>query len=333
MSQPDRAAIQARIDGKLKPPGALGRLESLAHHLASTVGSPDRIDLRPELLIFAGDHGVARHPISIAPREVTQQMVMNFLAGGAAVNVFARRHGIPVTVVDCGMLQAMESEDVAKSSLGAGTDDLSEGPAMDAATLERGLAGGARQAEEAMDRGANVLLLGEMGIGNTTPSSALLGHLLDRPAEDVVGPGTGVSGDALMLKRSLVQRALERVGSVEARRALAELGGFEIVHLVGAMLGARERRAVCVVDGFISQVAACYAVEIDPAARDHLVIAHRSAEPPSALALERLGLIPLLDLELRLGEGSGAALAWPLLQAAADFYNDMASFESAGVVL
>ena len=333
MPRPNPEDVRTRIDGKLKPPGSLGRLEDLAARLALTLGSGDRIELSPRLFLFAGDHGIAGRGVSIAPREVTGLMVQSYLEGIAAVNVLARGEGIPLDVVDSGVLSPPRHPQLIDARLGPGTRDISVEPAMDEATLLLGLQRSGELVHSALGSGVNVLLLGEMGIGNTSASSALLGHLLGLEADAVVGPGSGVDGDALRLKSELVNEAIRRVGPCDPREALRQLGGFEIVHLVGAMLAVVDEPAVCLVDGFITQVAACYAAAIQPAVRDHLLVSHRSAEPPSVRALDYLQQDPLLDLGLRLGEGTGAILAWPLLRAAAAIYNDMASFADAGVEL
>lgn len=326
----DEAALARRIDGKTKPPGSLGRIEELAAQVARVTGSLKPVLARCQLTIFAGDHGIADEGVSAYPQAVTRQMVLNFLGGNAAANVFARSVGAAIRVVDAGVAgEAVEHPDLLSRRIGAGTRNSAQGPAMTA-----------RECAEAMDTGRalgtdgawDAVCFGEMGIANTS-SAALVAHKLSGlPIDDLVGRGTGLSDEGLDRKAAVLARAAARTGGCLApAEALAEYGGFEIAMMTGAMLGAAESRRIVLVDGFIAGAAALAAVSIRPEARRALVFSHRSAEHGHAAVLERLGARPLFDLGLRLGEGTGALLAWPLVRAAAAMLTEMASFESAGV--
>lgn len=326
-------AIQQHIDQKTKPLGALGRLEELACQLA-LIQRQERITIeQPTMLVFAADHGIARHGISIAPSDVTRQMVLNFLGGGAAINCFCREHQIELKVVDAGILTPIDDPRLIHQRLGAGTADLSVEPAMSQEQAHLGLQLGSELAKAQIAAGCNLLAFGEMGIGNTTPASALLAALTGIPVAACVGRGTGIDDAQLGRKISLVTQALARVGDgSDPIRLLAELGGFEIAQITGAMLAAAEQQITMLIDGFIVTSAALLAVKIAPAARDYMIFSHGSSEGSGhGIMLETLKARPLLDLGLRLGEGTGAALALPLLRSACAFYNEMASFASAGV--
>lgn len=325
--------IQQHIDQKTKPLGALGRLEELACQLA-LIQRQERITIeQPTMLVFAADHGIARHGISIAPSDVTRQMVLNFLGGGAAINCFCREHQIELKVVDAGILTPIDDPRLIHQRLGAGTADLSVEPAMSQEQAHLGLQLGSELAKAQVAAGCNLLAFGEMGIGNTTPASALLAALTGIPVAACVGRGTGIDDAQLSRKISLVSQALARVGDgSDPVRLLAELGGFEIAQITGAMLAAAEQQITMLIDGFIVTSAALLAVKIAPAARDYMIFSHGSSEGSGhGIMLETLKARPLLDLGLRLGEGTGAALALPLLRSACAFYNEMASFASAGV--
>jgi nicotinate-nucleotide--dimethylbenzimidazole phosphoribosyltransferase len=313
------AAVQAALDAKTKPRGSLGRLEELACRIASARGTTTPGPIRATVVVAAGDHGVADEGVSAYPQEVTGQMLANFDAGGAAVCVLARAAGADLRVVDCGV--------------GTGTANLAEGPAMSRAEALAQVEAGIALAAELVDGGTTVVALGEMGIGNSTAAAALTAALLGVEPLRVCGRGTGLDDAGLSRKIGVVERALE----VNATRlddaigTLAALGGFEIAFLVGIALGAAANRAVVLLDGFITAAAALAAARLAGDARDSMIAAHLSPEPGHRLVLEELRLVPLLDLGLRLGEGSGAALALPLLQAAAAIVGEMATFGSAGV--
>ncbi len=329
------AVIQQRIDMKTKPPGSLGRLESLAAQLAAITGV-EKIRLhKPVMIVFAADHGIAEEGVSIAPAAVTQQMVKNFIDGGAAVNCFCQVASMSLYVVDAGILNAIESGRVINQRLGAGTDNIAKAPAMSRETAESGLTLGADVVRQRVAESSNVSAFGEMGIGNTSAASAVLAAILGRSVEETCGRGTGIDDDAFERKKSLIAAAFERHQATQSPddtiNILASLGGFEIVQMTGAMLAAAEQQCVIMVDGFIASVAALAAVRIAPEARDYMVFCHHSEEQAHSLILEALDAEPLLDLGLRLGEGTGAALAYPLLQSAQSFYNYMASFDDAGI--
>jgi len=329
------AVIQQRIDMKTKPPGSLGRLESLAAQLAAITGL-EKIRLhKPVMIVFAADHGIAEEGVSIAPAAVTQQMVKNFINGGAAVNCFCQVASMSLYVVDAGILNAIESGRVINQRLGAGTGNIAKAPAMSRETAESGLTLGADVVRQRVAESSNVFAFGEMGIGNTSAASAVLAAILGRSVEETCGRGTGIDDDAFERKKFLIAAALERHQATQSPddtiNILASLGGFEIVQMTGAMLAAAEQQCVIMVDGFIASVAALAAVRIAPEARDYMVFCHHSEEQAHSLILEALDAEPLLDLGLRLGEGTGAALAYPLLQSAQSFYNYMASFDDAGI--
>ena len=335
------AEIQQRIDQKTKPLGALGQLEKVAHQLAliQSQGKEQAVDKiaieQPTVLVFAGDHGIAEEGVSIAPSAVTQQMVLNFLAGGAAVNCFCRANDVAIKVIDCGILLPVEQDTpfLVKQRLGERTANLAVEPAMSKEQVEQGMTLGRQVVESVINQGCNLIMFGEMGIGNTSSAAALLAAATGEPAEQCVGYGTGVSTEQLAKKKRLVSQGVARCDTTDAKTVLAELGGFEIVQMVGGFLAAAEQGVPVLVDGFIVTVAALLANQIDPRCRDYLIFAHQSHESGHRIALERLDAEPLLDLSMRLGEGTGAVLAVPLLKAAAEFYNNMASFAEAGVTV
>jgi len=331
ITQPVLAArLQHKLDNKTKPQGSLGRIEALAQRLALILGNETPELQDPQLVVFAGDHGLAARGVSAYPSDVTWQMVENFLAGGAAVSVLARQHGIGLTVVDCGVRHDFAPRPgLVINKVAPGTADALEGPAMSAAQCEAALANGA-----ALVRGlpGNALLLGEMGIGNTSAASLLLARLAGLSVADCTGAGTGLDAEAVQRKIGILRQVLARHPDArDPLAALAAFGGFEIATMVGAVLQAAAERRVIVVDGFIASAAVMVAAALQPAVLQRCVFAHRSGERGHALMLAHLRAEPLLDLGLRLGEGSGAAMAWPLLMSACAILREMASFESAGV--
>ncbi|WP_196140977.1 nicotinate-nucleotide--dimethylbenzimidazole phosphoribosyltransferase [Aliikangiella sp. G2MR2-5] len=325
--------IQEKIDLKTKPKGALGELESLALQLALITGI-EKIELKqPVMLVFAGDHGIADRGVSIAPSEVTGQMVLNFLSGGAAINCFCKANRLSMEVIDAGIKSEIAHPQLISQALGAGTKDFSVEKAMTLELVDKGLSLGAQIVYQKADQGSNVFAFGEMGIGNTSSASALLSAFTGMPATESVGCGTGINQQAYNKKVALIEQALElhKKEFADIRTTLAALGGFEILQITGGMLAAAERGSVILVDGFIASIAAMAAIRIDENVRDYMVFCHQSEEKAHKALLANIQAKPLLDLGLRLGEGTGAALAMPLLRAAECFYNDMASFESAGV--
>lgn len=323
-------AVREVIDSKTKPVGALGRLETLAEQIARVQHSLEPTARRCKLTVFAGDHGIAAAGVSAYPREVTRQMLLNFLAGGAAANVIARALDVQFALVDAGVMgPAVEHPGLVSRRIAGGTFNSVERPAMSASQCEAALRTGREIGGEGGHEAAG---FGEMGIGNTSSASLVAAKLLGLPVAGLVGRGTGVDDDGLARKRLALEAAAARTpAELDPDAALCEYGGFESVMLAGAVLGAAEAGKLVLVDGFIATASALAAVRISPNVIENLVFAHRSAESGHSIVLEALGADPLLDLNMRLGEGTGALLAWPIVQAAAAMLRDMASFESAGV--
>jgi len=332
--------IQATIDGKTKPLGALGQLEDTAKTIArvqlslSTKKEQPLSISKPSLFIFAGDHGVAAQGVSIAPSEVTSQMVANFATGGAAINVFCKQVGWQLSVVDAGILSPAESYlGIVDQRLGNITQPLNLTAAMTMEQVELGFKKAAELVNVTVENGCNLIAFGEMGIGNTTSASAIMSALMNTPASESVGRGTGITDEVVKRKQQVIEQALTlHQGKLNnAHEILACLGGFEIVQITASMLAAAEQEMLIVVDGFICTAAAMLAVEINKNVKDYMIFAHCSGEQGHQKMLDFLNVEPLLNLGLRLGEGTGAALALPLIQASAAFYNDMASFAQAEV--
>jgi nicotinate-nucleotide--dimethylbenzimidazole phosphoribosyltransferase len=328
-----RSAAQRAFDAKTKPRGSLGALEQLAVRVAALQGVAIPAVPEAAIVVAAADHGVAAEGVSAYPQEVTAQMVANFAAGGAAINVLARAAGARLLVVDAGVATPCTQPGVRPLRFGPATANIARGPAMPRAVAEDALAAGRALAAELAGGGIGLVGVGEMGIANTTSASALSAYLLPAEPALVCGRGTGIDDEGLARKVETVTRALA-VNDVEpgdALGALAALGGFELALLAGVVLGCFAARVPVVLDGFITGAAALAAARLEPASVAAMIASHRSPEPGHALVLEALGLEPLLDLGLRLGEGSGAALALPLVRSALALLNEMASFEDAGV--
>jgi nicotinate-nucleotide--dimethylbenzimidazole phosphoribosyltransferase len=328
------AATQRLLDAKTKPRRSLGRLEDLACRVAAIRGTPIPAVPVKAIVVMGADHGVADEGVSAYPQTVTRQMLLNFAAGGAAINVLARHVGARVVVVDMGVKEPLPAQpEVRALRVGAGTHNFTRGPAMSRAEAVDAIETGIRLARELIDGGVTLLGIGEMGIGNTTAASALSAVLTGATPEAVTGRGTGIDDSGLQRKRDAVRRALAVNGPdpADPLDVLAKVGGFEIGGLAGVVLGSAAHRIPVVVDGFIASVAALIAVRVAPAAGDYLIAAHQSVEPGHRLVLDALGLRPLLDLELRLGEGTGAALAMSLVDAALHVLHEMATFDTAGV--
>ncbi|VVO62792.1 Nicotinate-nucleotide--dimethylbenzimidazole phosphoribosyltransferase [Pseudomonas fluorescens] len=331
-----QALEQARMRQQqlTKPAGSLGRLESVAVQLAGLQGR-----LKPSLdqlwiAIFAGDHGVVAEGVSAFPQEVTGQMLHNFVSGGAAISVLARQLGASLEVIDLGTVTpSLSLPGVRHLDLGPGTANFVEGPAMTQAQGELALQAGRDSVQRAIAAGAQLFIGGEMGIGNTTAASALACALLDCPVLHLAGPGTGLDAAGVSHKAQVIERALALHGAErgDVLQTLFNLGGFEIAALVGAYLACAQEGVAVLVDGFICSVAALVAVRLNPDCREWLLFGHRGAEPGHRHVLETLNAEPLLDLGLRLGEGSGAALAVPLLRLACDLHGQMATFAEAAV--
>jgi nicotinate-nucleotide--dimethylbenzimidazole phosphoribosyltransferase len=328
------AAARTRIDALTKPVGSLGRIEALAVHLCAIAGRViDRAYEKKAILVGAADHGVAREGVSAYPAEVTPQMVGAFLAGHAAISAFARTARADVFVANFGVDADFAPHPLLiEVPLGRGTANLARGPAMDIATVHRAFAAG----ETALDfilagNAYDVVALGDMGIANTTSAAAITAACCNVSAEAVTGRGTGIDDGHLLRKREVVARAIEQLGGSSWETIAAAIGGFEIVGLAGAIVRAASLRLPVVLDGFIVSAAALLAQRIEPRSIDYCIAAHRSQEPGHRIALEFLALEPLLDLNLRLGEGSGAALALPLIEAATRMIAEMKTFAEAGV--
>jgi nicotinate-nucleotide--dimethylbenzimidazole phosphoribosyltransferase len=336
LTPPDGAAAAAaseQLDRLTKPPGSLGRLENLAVQLAAIAGvSPPPVPAPAAVAVFAGDHGVVAEGVTPWPQEVTAQMVANFCNGGAAINVLARQVGATVVVVDVGVATPVpDAPGLVRARIAPGTANLATGPAMTVDQVDAALDAGARTAAALVADGARCLVTGDMGIGNTTPSAAVIAAFTGRDAADVTGRGTGIDDERLARKTLIVERASARARGRAPRDVLAEVGGFEIAAIAGFVVGGAAARVPVVVDGVIAAAGLLAAAALAPGALPFVVAGHRSVEPGASAALAFLGVEPLLDLGMRLGEGTGACLAVPVVQAAARVLGEMATFDSAGV--
>jgi nicotinate-nucleotide--dimethylbenzimidazole phosphoribosyltransferase len=328
--------LQHTLDGKTKPLGSLGRIEALALQIGLILGTDRPVLDQPQMIVCAGDHGLAARGVSAYPSDVTWQMVQNFLAGGAAVSVLARQHGIALTVVDCGVRHDFApTPGLLIRKVAPGTADSLSGPAMTASQCAQAIANG-REVLQGLP--GNAVLLGEMGIGNTSAASLILARLTGHGILECTGAGTGLDDEGIARKAAVLTQVLALHAAVtKPLDVLAAFGGFEIATLVGVVLQAAQERRVILVNGFIASAAVLVAQRLAPHVTQRCVFAHRSGECGHGLMLRHLGPSPqeparaLLDLGLRLGEGSGAALAWPLLVSACAILREMASFESAGV--
>lgn len=334
ISEPHVERARARQAQLTKPPGSLGRLEDLAVQLAG-LQATDRPSLeRVQVVVFAADHGIAEEGVSAFPQAVTCEMVRNFARGGAAINVLAQTVGAALEVIDVGTALAPEDlAEVRSERIAAGTANFAQQAAMRETQLAQALGSGRDAVSRARDNGAQLLIGGEMGIANTSAATALACVLLQRPAAELTGPGTGLNAKGVYHKAAVIDRALDLHGVTADQPlvALRHVGGFEIAALVGTFIAAAQNGLPVLVDGFIASVAALTATRINPSLADWLLYAHRSAEPGHARVLEALAAQPLLDLGMRLGEGSGAAVALPLLRQALALHNRMATFAEAGV--
>ncbi|MCM3728479.1 nicotinate-nucleotide--dimethylbenzimidazole phosphoribosyltransferase [Neobacillus cucumis] len=325
--------VRKYIDTLTKPPGSLGRLEELAIQLAEMTSDSFPVVSPPGVIVFAADHGVVEEGVSAFPQEVTVQMVMNFLNSGAAINVFSRQIGAKFEVVDIGVAADIEADGFVNRKIRYGTNNICQQDAMTIEEAEQAIAVGYERAEQMIQQGIKCLIVGEMGIGNTTPSSAIAAVLSGQDISALVGRGTGIATEKIRHKQEVITRALkdrnpDRKDPIDI---LAKLGGLEIAGMTGAMLSAARNRIPILVDGFICTIAALLAREICETAADYMIVGHRSVEPGHEFALQLLGKKPLLDLDLRLGEGSGAAVAFPILQSATLMLKEMATFASAGI--
>ena len=329
------AGEQARryLDTLTKPPGSLGALETLAIQLSAITGELKPSVMPPAVIVFAADHGVAAEGVSAFPQTVTAQMAANFAEGGAAVNVFARQVGARLEIVDVGIIGDERIPGVMNAKVRRGTGNMLEADAMQPEQVLAAIDAGVLAVERAIQAGAKCLMVGEMGIANTTASSAMLAVLTGEPVASLAGAGTGIDQQQLSHKVTVIERAIaaRNADSEDPLAVLAKLGGLEIAAMTGAYLATAKQCLPAIVDGFIATVAALIACRLCPAVRGYLIFGHRSQEPGHEVALRALEAKPLLDLGMRLGEGSGAVLAYPLLQAAAAMMAEMATFDSAGI--
>ncbi|UNL83809.1 nicotinate-nucleotide--dimethylbenzimidazole phosphoribosyltransferase [Priestia koreensis] len=322
------------IDTLTKPPGSLGKLEELAAEIAAMTAEPFPVVTPPGVLIFAGDHGIVEEGVSAFPQEVTAQMVQNFLTGGAAISVFSGQIGAKLEIVDVGVAAEIASHaDLHVEKVGFGTRNFLKEDAMTRSEAETAITIGMNRAFAMIDHGVKCLIVGEMGIGNTTPSTAILASFSDAPIDEIVGAGTGLSNDAIAVKARVIAEAISKrqPDRHDPLDVLSKVGGFEIAAMVGAMLAAASRRVPVLVDGFISTVAALVATQLEPNSNDYMIVGHASAERGHETAVKMLNKTPLLQLGFRLGEGSGAAVAFPIVQAATLMLNEMATFKTAGI--
>ncbi|MCL5257599.1 MAG: nicotinate-nucleotide--dimethylbenzimidazole phosphoribosyltransferase [Chloroflexi bacterium] len=328
------AAARARQDTLTKPMGSLGRLEELSVLVAGITGRQQPVINHRVIVTMAADHGVTAEGVSAYPREVTPQMVYNFVNGGAGINVLARRANARVVVVDMGVdADFPPGLGIVDRKIARGTNNMAAGPAMTREQAVAAVLAGAEIVEWEIERGLDILGTGDMGIGNTTPSSAMVATFTGADVAGVTGRGTGVDDLQWAHKVEVIERALalNKPDPADPLDVLAKVGGFEIAGIAGAILGAAANRRPVIIDGFISGAAALFATELCPAARDYLIAAHSSVEVGHRTILERMELVPLLNLNLRLGEGTGAALAMPLVDAALAILSGMATFAEAGV--
>jgi nicotinate-nucleotide--dimethylbenzimidazole phosphoribosyltransferase len=326
--------LQHKINFKTKPLGALGALEQVALKIGRIQHTLSPRLKQPTILVFAGDHGIVAEGVSPYPQEVTYQMVFNFLTGGAAINVFCRQNGIGIKVVDAGVnFDFVPHPDLIDAKIAKGTQSYLIGPAMTIAQTEAALASGAALVQAAFDDGSNIIGFGEMGIGNTSSASMLMSVFCGLPIEACVGRGTGLDDPGLSRKKAVLSQARQNnpVDAADPLVVLATFGGFEIAMMAGAMLKAAELGMVVLIDGFIASAALLTARAFAPSVMDYCIFTHQSHEQGHQRLLTCLGAEPLVNLEMRLGEGSGAAVVYPLILAAVNFLNQMASFESANV--
>ncbi len=330
------ASCQLRIDNLTKPLGSLHGLEQLAVRMAGITGRPRPRDLGKYIILMAADHGVAAEGVSAYPREVTPQMVVNFLHGGAAINAFARHAGAQLILVDIGVgVELPQMAGLYREKIAPGTANIACGPAMTREQALRAIEVGVRMARVAVGQGAEVIGLGEMGIGNTTPSTAIIACYSRKTLSELTGRGTGLSAAAIAHKADVIGRAIavNRPDPADPLDVLAKVGGLEIAGLVGVILGAAACRAAVVLDGIITSAASLLAVKLAPAARDYLIGSHFSCEPAHKEALQLIGLDAYLHLNMRLGEGTGAALGMRLIDAGLHVLNDMKTFGEAAVAV
>jgi nicotinate-nucleotide--dimethylbenzimidazole phosphoribosyltransferase len=328
------AQLQNKVDNKTKPLGALGKLEKIAIQIGSIQHTLEPQLINPTIVVFAGDHGIVKEGVSPYPQEVTYQMVFNFLQGGAGINVFAKQHGIEIKVVDAGVNFNFETHpDLINEKIDAGTKSYLSEPAMTQGQCYAAINKGADIVEKIRKTGCNIIGFGEMGIGNTSSAAILMSLLCDIPLENCIGRGTGLDDGGLEKKKAILKSAITNHQQFDKTPVgiLKTFGGFEIAMMCGAMLKAAELEMVLMIDGFIATSALLVASKINPNILEYCIFAHQSNEQGHRLMLEHLHAEPLLSLDMRLGEGTGVAVAYPMIASAVHFLNQMASFESAGV--
>jgi nicotinate-nucleotide--dimethylbenzimidazole phosphoribosyltransferase len=327
------ADLQHKIDFKTKPTGALGELERTALKIGKIQNTLSPELRNPHIVVFAADHGIAKEGVSAYPQEVTFQMVMNFLGGGAAINVFCKQNNIKIKIVDAGVnFSFPPGTDLVNAKVGMGTKSFLKEPAMTIDETHKAINAGTDIINEIYSEGCNIIGFGEMGIGNTSSASVLMSLLCNIPIQECVGKGTGVTSDALKKKIEILATAIEKQGRPsDIIKVLATYGGFEIAQMCGAMLQAAQNKMIIMVDGFIATSAFLVAYYINPLVIEYAIFCHQSEENGHGKMLKHLGARPLLNLDMRLGEGTGAAVAYPVIKSAVNFLNQMASFESAGV--
>jgi nicotinate-nucleotide--dimethylbenzimidazole phosphoribosyltransferase len=326
--------LPRKIDSKTKPLGALGLLETIALQIGLIQQTLTPTLMNPTMLVFAGDHGIVESGVSPYPQAVTAQMVLNFLNGGAAINVFCTQNGVKLRVVDAGVNHVFAPHaNLIDAKIAHGTANYLTNKAMSVVQCKQALTVGASIANKEIALGCNVIAFGEMGIGNTSSASALMSVLCKLPVQQCVGRGTGLDDAGVLKKTALLAKAISHhnLNRNDPMKVLQTFGGFEIAMMAGAMLGAAEKKTILLIDGFIASASLLVASKLQPRILDYCIFAHCSDENAHKQLLNYLGVKPLLEMGLRLGEGTGAALAYPLLAAAVNFLNEMASFESAGV--
>ncbi|WP_353149977.1 nicotinate-nucleotide--dimethylbenzimidazole phosphoribosyltransferase [Chryseobacterium sp.] len=325
--------LQHKIDFKTKPLGALGHIEKLAHQIGMVQKTTSPHLQNPHMVVFAADHGIAAAGVSAYPQEVTYQMVMNFLGGGAAINVFCRQHGIKIKIVDAGVnFDFPEGLDLIHLKVRKSSRNILEEPAMTPDEYQQALKNGSSVLDEIAKTECNIIGFGEMGIGNTSASSLMMSKLFDLPVVSCIGRGTGLNEDQLQKKISILSAAIEQYPDVKTVDGIVQtFGGLEIVQMMGAMEEAYRRNMLIMIDGFIATVAIAAVWKKIPAILDHCIFCHVSDENAHLQLLELLGKKAILNLNLRLGEGTGCALAYPIIQSAVQFLNEMSSFEEAHV--
>lgn len=327
-----RTQLQHKIDNKTKPTGALGQLETIALQVGLIQQTLSPAIKQPTILVFAADHGLADEKISPYPKDVTWQMAMNFVAGGAAISVFCRQNGIQLKVIDAGVDYDFPADSpIIPAKIARGSRNMRKEPAMTIEECEKAMAAGRLFVKAEAEKGCNTIGFGEMGIGNTSPSSLLMHRFTGLPIKTCTGAGAGMHGEQLTYKQQVLKEISEKYNPQSPLETLATFGGLEIAMMVGAMLEAKAQGMVLLIDGFIATAALLTACQFDASTKDNALFCHQSEEKGHCLLLEHLNANPILQLGMRLGEGTGAAVALPVIQSALVFLNEMASFEEAGV--